>query len=185
MVIIMDENGKIIDLCGMNPKAYQKSLENKVLWIMHGDTGRVLPYREAEGDQRITKIEKTSFGYIATLTGESELSRDDVPAKSSPKGNHELYSEPCGEFTIINRLAEVIARRHKEMPEGSYTTHLFNKGPDKIRKKLGEEAVEIILAREKPEIIYESADLIYHLLVLLESLDISVMEVFAELESRE
>lgn len=61
---------------------------------------------------------------------------------------------------------------------------LFKEGAEKIRKKLGEEAIELILARDKDDIIFEAADLIYHLLVLLESADIPLEEVFAELAGR-
>ncbi|MBI9104235.1 MAG: phosphoribosyl-ATP diphosphatase [Spirochaetales bacterium] len=103
-----------------------------------------------------------------------------------PSGNeNENESGVLSGSGILPRLAGVIAKRHEDMPEGSYTTHLFKSGADKIRKKLGEEAVEVILAREKKDVVYESADLIYHLLVLLESLDVPLNDVFKELESRE
>ena len=75
-------------------------------------------------------------------------------------------------------------KRKRELPDGSYTTHLFQSGADKIRKKTGEEAIELILASSRGEIIYESADLIYHMLVLLLSEDISIDEVLAELGKR-
>ena len=70
------------------------------------------------------------------------------------------------------------------MPEGSYTTHLFEKGLDKIRKKVGEEAVELLLARDEKDVIYESADLLYHVLVLLEASDLKWAEVAGELKRR-
>ena len=70
------------------------------------------------------------------------------------------------------------------MPEGSYTTHLFEKGEEKIRKKTGEEAIELLLARERSDIVYEAADLIYHMMVLLEVKEIPIGEVLGELESR-
>lgn len=72
---------------------------------------------------------------------------------------------------ILDELAAVIKQRKKERPEGSYTTYLFDKGLDKILKKVGEETAEVIIAAKNPnndEIIYETSDLIYHLLVLLE-----------------
>jgi phosphoribosyl-ATP pyrophosphohydrolase len=73
------------------------------------------------------------------------------------------------------------------MPEGSYTAYLFSKGLDKILKKVGEESAETIIAAKnnsKPELIVESADLLYHLLVLLVNQDVAVDEVLAELEHR-
>jgi phosphoribosyl-ATP pyrophosphohydrolase len=77
-----------------------------------------------------------------------------------------------------------VAERRKKMPEGSYTTHLFNSGSAKIRKKLGEEAVELILAGKKDDISYEAADLVYHMLVLLENESVSLDSVLEELEKR-
>jgi phosphoribosyl-ATP pyrophosphohydrolase len=81
-------------------------------------------------------------------------------------------------------LIQVIKERKANRPEGSYTTHLFNSGIEKIRKKTGEEAIELILARRREDIAYEAADLIYHLLVLLEAEDIDLGEVLEELSRR-
>jgi phosphoribosyl-ATP pyrophosphohydrolase len=85
---------------------------------------------------------------------------------------------------VLSRLTEVVRRRQQEMPEGSYTSYLFSSGLDKIRKKTGEEAVELVLARERSEVISESADLLYHLLVLLQAEGIETTEVLDELASR-
>ena len=85
---------------------------------------------------------------------------------------------------ILTRLNALIAERRETMPSGSYTTHLFESGPSKIRKKLGEEAVELILAQEPTDVIYESADLIYHLQVLLRALDIEWSDLIGELARR-
>ena len=88
---------------------------------------------------------------------------------------------------ILEQLKQVIAHRKIEMPEGSYTTYLFSKGLDKILKKVGEETAEVIIASKnsgKDELIYETADLIYHLLVLLEEKQISLEEIYQELDKR-
>ena len=77
--------------------------------------------------------------------------------------------------------------RKESLPEGSYTTYLFQKGLDKILKKVGEESTEVIIAgkaRDKAETIYEIADLMYHVMVLMVELGISVEEVRDELASR-
>ena len=87
--------------------------------------------------------------------------------------------------SILGKLEQVIHKRKIELPEGSYTTHLFKSGAEKIRKKTGEEAIELILANSKNEIIYESADLIYHMMVLLESEGISFSSTLKELAKRE
>lgn len=87
----------------------------------------------------------------------------------------------------IELLAEVISTRNKERPEGAYTTYLFDKGLDKILKKVGEECAEVIIAAKNnspSEIRYESADLIYHLLVLLEDRGVKIKDIAQELNDR-
>lgn len=87
----------------------------------------------------------------------------------------------------LELLKEVICQRNQERPEGSYTTYLFEKGLDKILKKVGEECAEVIIAAKnnsKEEISYEVADLFYHLLVMLEDQDVSLEDISLELESR-
>lgn len=89
--------------------------------------------------------------------------------------------------SIIPDLYQVILERQQTRPEGSYTAYLFDKGIDKICKKVGEEAAEVIIAaknRSREELVYESADLIYHLLVLLAEGGIKPAEVFNELAKR-
>ncbi|MFZ5639284.1 MAG: bifunctional phosphoribosyl-AMP cyclohydrolase/phosphoribosyl-ATP diphosphatase HisIE [Bacillota bacterium] len=88
---------------------------------------------------------------------------------------------------IINEVYKVVMSRKAERPEGSYTTYLFNKGLDKILKKVGEETAEVIIGaknRSREEVVYETADLLYHLLVLLGEQDINPEEVYAELAKR-
>ena len=98
-----------------------------------------------------------------------------------------LYiNEEKSEFSLRG-LYELLLGRKKEMPQGSYTTYLFEKGLDKILKKVGEESTEVIIAakaQDKKETIYEIADLAYHLLVLMVESGITVDEVQAELASR-
>ncbi|MFI3114553.1 MAG: bifunctional phosphoribosyl-AMP cyclohydrolase/phosphoribosyl-ATP diphosphatase HisIE [Clostridia bacterium] len=87
----------------------------------------------------------------------------------------------------IDSLANLIAERKKTMPEKSYTTYLFEKGKEKILKKVGEECTEVVIGAmndDKPETVYEIADLAYHLLVLMAEMDISVNEIRDELGSR-
>ena len=81
----------------------------------------------------------------------------------------------------------LLAGRKAERPEGSYTTYLFDKGLDKILKKVGEESTEVIIAakaRDKRETVYEIADLAYHVMVLMTEAGISLEEVRQELASR-
>jgi phosphoribosyl-ATP pyrophosphohydrolase/phosphoribosyl-AMP cyclohydrolase len=88
------------------------------------------------------------------------------------------------EVEFIYDLERVLTQRKEELPKGSYSSKLFKKGIDKIAQKLGEEAVETIIAsknKKDSEVIYESADLIYHLMVLLVERNIPVDAVFQEL----
>ena len=87
----------------------------------------------------------------------------------------------------VEGLYGLLVGRKESLPEGSYTTYLFQKGLDKILKKVGEESTEVIIAgkaRDKAETIYEIADLMYHVMVLMVELGISVEEVRDELASR-
>jgi phosphoribosyl-ATP pyrophosphohydrolase/phosphoribosyl-AMP cyclohydrolase len=88
---------------------------------------------------------------------------------------------------VLARVQEIVERRHEERPESSYTTYLFNAGPDKILKKVGEEATETIIAAKNgdaAELTSETADLLFHLLVLWQSQGLSFDAVYAELDRR-
>ena len=101
--------------------------------------------------------------------------------------NDKLYiAEDKGEFSM-DGLYELLQGRKQNMPEGSYTTYLFEKGIDKILKKIGEESTEVIIAakaEDKKETVYEIADLAYHVMVLMVEAGISLEDVHKELASR-
>ena len=95
-------------------------------------------------------------------------------------------SEELSEFSLQG-LYSLLEDRRATMPEGSYTTYLFQKGIDKILKKVGEESTEVIIAgkaNDKAETVYEIADLAYHVMVLMCEMGISVEDVHRELASR-
>ena len=96
------------------------------------------------------------------------------------------HSEELAQFTMEG-LYDLLIGRNKERPEGSYTTYLFEKGRDKILKKVGEECTEVIIggkADDKKETVYEIADLAYHVMVLMVDMGITVEDVHRELASR-
>ncbi len=98
-----------------------------------------------------------------------------------------IVVEEGGEPFSLQGLYGLLLQRKRELPEGSYTTYLFEKGLDKILKKVGEECTEVIIggkAGDKKETIYEIADLTYHVLVLMAQMGITVEEVEEELASR-
>ena len=102
--------------------------------------------------------------------------------------NDKVYRSPDqGAPFSVEALYELLQDRRARLPEGSYTTYLFQKGLDKILKKVGEESTEVIIAgkaQDKAETVYEIADLMYHVMVLMVEMGISVEEVTAELASR-
>ena len=95
-------------------------------------------------------------------------------------------SDELSQFTM-DGLYELLLGRKENLPEGSYTTYLFQKGIDKILKKIGEESTEVIIAAkadDKKETVYEIADLAYHIMVMMVEMGISVDDVRKELASR-
>ena len=100
--------------------------------------------------------------------------------------NDLFRSDSRPDFTMEG-LYDLLVGRKKDRPEGSYTTYLFDKGIDKILKKVGEESTEVIIggkAGDKAETVYEIADLAYHVMVLMVEMGISVEDVTRELASR-
>ena len=102
-------------------------------------------------------------------------------------GDFEKMELEKGKDFEIDNLYALLVDRKEKMPEGSYTTYLFDKGLDKILKKIGEESTEVIIAgkdRDKSETVYEIADLVYHVMVLMVEMGITPDEVREELKSR-
>lgn len=100
--------------------------------------------------------------------------------------NPVYQSDELSEFSLEG-LYDLLVGRKKDRPEGSYTTYLFDKGIDKILKKVGEECTEVIIggkAGDKKETVYEIADLAYHVMVLMVEMGISVEDIHRELASR-
>jgi len=88
---------------------------------------------------------------------------------------------------MLGRLSDLVVSRKEQMPEGSYTTKLFSGGVDRIGKKIGEEAAEMIIAAKNnstPELMWETADFFYHALVLLANQGVSLNMIMAELAGR-
>ena len=110
--------------------------------------------------------------FFTTLAGEG--------VRVAPAGEREV---PFG--MMVERLAATIAQRHRAMPEGSYTVSLIQSGKERLAQKIGEEAVEVIVAALSDErLLEETADLIYHLLVLLEERGVGVEDVAKVLHDR-
>ena len=165
---ITDKNG-VVRSGYFNEKAWNKTIENDILWEFIPDNGRVIEKQIESGKPDMSKAEMKGDKVIIPLAAENVASTD------NNIDNNE----------VLALLEKVIQQRKAEMPENSYTTHLFQKGEEKILKKMGEECIEVILAKDKEEdIIYESADLIYHLMVYLVYKNIPFNKVLEELKGR-
>ncbi|MDR1931603.1 MAG: phosphoribosyl-ATP diphosphatase [Spirochaetales bacterium] len=182
-LIVCDENGGFLFFASTSRKGYTKSIEQESLWAIHPDTDKLLPIGK---ESKLKTIQDRTDYYYAevTVTGTMLEDKPDETEKAAAAEGASVQTEAAAQPDILNELTALIARRKQEKTEGSYTTYLFQAGNEKIRKKTGEEAVELILAREKDEIIYEAADLIYHMLVFLEAEEIPLALVLNELKSR-
>jgi len=195
-LVLRSSKGDVVAAALQNAKAFRKSLENNELWVYQPEGGRVLPYDIGTGTLQELRDHGTwheaviAFaddgpvtGSVASPTATPAASPEPAPGapgKGDTPGEGGASSE-----AVLERLARVIAARRQDMPEGSYTSYLFREGEEKIRKKAGEEAIELILARKPEDIRNEAADLIYHLLVLLEVCDIPIQDVMKVLHGRE
>ena len=102
------------------------------------------------------------------------------------RGTLSCFDTPDSEG-FIRKLSDLIVRRHDEMPEGSYTTKLFVKGVKTVAKKFGEESAECVIeavSGNRDRFVYEASDVLYHYLVLLEQMGVSLPEVEEELSLR-
>jgi len=95
-----------------------------------------------------------------------------------------IGADPPSAATILKRLEEVIRERRRTLPERSYTAALFRAGDAAIRRKVGEEAIEVITAAARAELAAECADLVYHVLVLLAAEEVPLDEVLGILAER-
>jgi phosphoribosyl-ATP pyrophosphohydrolase/phosphoribosyl-AMP cyclohydrolase len=180
--IIIDFNTNQVLMLGfMNKEAYEKTLETK----------RVTFFSRTRQTYWIKG--ETSGNYLNVIDIKSDCDNDTLLIIAKPEGptcHTGAYSCFDIEKTNINflkQLNELINERKKNLPENSYTTKLFKEGANRIIQKVGEEAIETVIAaknRDKKEIINETADLIYHLLVMLSEQDINLEEVVNKLVER-
>lgn len=148
--------------------------------------------------QTLWRKGETSGNYQNIVSITADCDKDALTVVVEPEGpachtgsfscfeNPLWQNDALTEFSLTE-LYRLLEGRKTERPEGSYTTYLFNKGLDKILKKVGEECTEVIIAgkaEDKKETVYEIADLAYHVLVLMVQMGITVEDVHRELASR-
>ncbi|MBQ9847950.1 MAG: bifunctional phosphoribosyl-AMP cyclohydrolase/phosphoribosyl-ATP diphosphatase HisIE [Clostridia bacterium] len=176
--------GKVLMLAYMNRESLEITLKEERTCFFSRSRNEL--WRKGETSGNVQEVVS-----IATDCDADTLLVSVIPAgPACHTGNETCFFntivENAAPFTIEG-LMQLIIGRKTDKKEGSYTTYLFEKGRDKILKKVGEEATEVIIggkADDKAETIYELADLMYHALVLMADMDISVDDVMKELASR-
>jgi phosphoribosyl-ATP pyrophosphohydrolase len=178
--LVVISGGVVVDLLAMNERAYVKTRESRSLWVTDAGGARELPYCPPHGGTaRIANVQRGDSWYAVELAAEN-AAEGCAGDHATPKPER-AAREPDAP---LDALAATIRERKGANPDSSYTAYLFDQGADKIRKKVGEEAIEVITAASAQELVSESADLLYHLLALLEAQGVRLDHVYAELERR-
>jgi len=177
---------RVLTLAYMNKESLQISMEKELTCFWSRSRQELWLKGETSGNVQ----------HIVSITADCD--KDALVVMVEPEGpachlgttscfeNPVYQSEERHEFSL-EQLMEMLVGRKVEKKEGSYTTYLFEKGIDKILKKVGEECTEVIIAGkadDKKETIYEIADLAYHVMVLMIQMGISLEDVHRELASR-
>lgn len=181
--IIQDaETAKVLMLGYMNQEAYDKTVA----------TGLVTFYSRTR--QRLWTKGEESGNFLDVVSIKEDCDHDTLLIQVHPRGPvcHTGTDTCWGEenrepVMFLKELQRFIQQRHEEMPEGSYTTSLFQSGINKMAQKVGEEAVETIIEAANgtnDRLIYEGSDLLYHLIVMLTAKGLSIEDLARELEER-
>ena len=177
--------GRVLTLAYMNRESLQISLEKKLTCFWSRSRQELWLKGETSGN----------YQHIVSITADCD--KDALLVKVNPDGPAcHLGTASCFENPVfeseeepfsLEALMTLIEGRKTEKKEGSYTSYLFDKGLDKILKKVGEESTEVIIAakaQDKKETVYEIADLVYHVMVLMIEAGISTEDIMKELASR-
>lgn len=182
--VIQDTRTNQVLMVGfMNREAIEKTISDK----------RVTFWSRTK--KRLWQKGETSGNYLEYVSMQTDCDNDSLLIKAIPHGPvcHTNQFTCFGEDEMVDmgsvlcRLEEIIRGRKQMMPEGSYTSKLFKEGTPRIAQKVGEEGVEVALASvlgDKKRLTEESADLLFHLLVLLRQQDLTLADVTKELQSR-
>lgn len=182
--IIQDADSKTVLMLGfMNEEAYQKTIETKKV-TFYSRTRKCL----------WTKGEESGH-WLHLVNIKIDCDNDTLLVKVHPEGPtcHKGTDTCWGEknesnsLLFLSELQDFIETRHKEMPEGSYTTSLFKDGLNRMAQKVGEEALEAVIEAvngTNDRLLYEASDMFYHLIVLLTAKGLRIEDVARELEER-
>ena len=185
-VVVDAHSKKVLTVAYMNKESLKISINKELTCFYSRSRDELWLKGETSGNyQHIVSITADCDKDALTVVVEKEGPACHMGTESCFT-NPVFQSENRAEFSM-DGLYELLEGRKKDMPEGSYTTYLFQKGIDKILKKVGEESTEVIIAGkagDKKETIYEIADLAYHIMVMMVEMGISVDDVRKELASR-
>ena len=179
------ESGEVLMQAYMNLEAYEKTLDTG--YAHYYSRSRQKLWKKGEESGHLQEVVSVSLD----CDGDCVLLRVRQTGAACHTGNYSCFFNTVKEggagAEMLGRLQRVVEDRRDRPEEGSYTCYLFEKGVDKIAKKTGEEAVELVIAAkngDKEEIVGECADLFYHTLVLLANAGVKLSDVCAELEER-
>ena len=185
-IVVDSVTKKVLTLAYMNRESLEISMEKGLTCFFSRSRQELWLKGETSGN----------YQHIISITADCDMDALVVSVKPDGPACH-LGTTSCFENPVweneeihdfsLTELMKLIEGRKTEKKEGSYTTYLFEKGLDKILKKVGEESTEVIIAakaEDKKETVYEIADLVYHVMVLMIEAGISLEDVHSELASR-
>ncbi|MBQ6525730.1 MAG: bifunctional phosphoribosyl-AMP cyclohydrolase/phosphoribosyl-ATP diphosphatase HisIE [Clostridia bacterium] len=185
-VVVDSESKKVLTVAYMNAESLRISMEKELTCFWSRSRQELWLKGETSGN----------YQHIVSITTDCDRDALVVVVEKDGPACH-LGTDSCFEYPVfqsedrhefsVQGLYDLLVGRNESRPEGSYTTYLFEKGIDKILKKVGEENTEVIVAAkgdDKKETVYEIADLMYHVMVLMVHMGITVSDVLKELASR-
>ena len=181
-IVQNSDNGQILMLAYMDRAALAQTISSKKVTFFSRSKNRLWTKGETSGN------------WLDYISGEMDCDADTILIQARPQGpschtgSVTCFNDQTPSNTgFLDQLGRLIAERHKTMPKGSYTTSLFTEGKARIAQKVGEEGVELALARMKDdsaEMANEAADLLFHMMVLLEDAGLSLADAITVLQDR-
>ena len=180
--IIQDDKTSCVLMLGyMNKEAFDITIEEKIVTFWSRSKGRLWQKGETSGN------------FLHLVSVHKDCDSDTILLRTNPRGptchtgSYSCFDVQPDNLSILTELESVISERSRDLPEGSYTASLLKGGTSLVAQKVGEEAVELVVAalnQNLERLHEESADLIYHLLVLLHEKGTTLSSVLSELQSR-
>jgi phosphoribosyl-ATP pyrophosphohydrolase/phosphoribosyl-AMP cyclohydrolase len=171
---------EVLTVAYMNKEALQLTLERRETYLWSRSRKQLWHKGETSGNsQKVTKVS-------LDCDNDAVLVEVEPLGPACHTGSYSCFGVEPGLEGVLHELYSVIEERKEKRPEGSYTTYLFNSGLDKILKKVGEEATETVIAAKNDDgrLASETADLLYHLMVLMVERGVALGEISRELKER-